>query len=60
MLELTARARELLSQNNVEIQLIVEIDGIDMVFGVSPVKSLWKIGDANIRFGDPNLFIGGI
>jgi hypothetical protein len=60
MLNLTQRTRELLAQNQIELQLIVEVDGIDLIFGASPVKSLWKIGDANIRIGDPLLYIGGI
>lgn len=59
MLELSDKARELIAQNKIDLQLIVEIDEIDLFFGVTPVRTLWKIDNNRIRVDDPGLFVDG-
>jgi hypothetical protein len=58
-LELTAKARFLSQKVNIEPQIIVEIDGIDLIFGALKVTKLAKYGQDNIKYGDPGLVYGG-
>lgn len=58
--ELTTTAKLLSQQINIGQQIILEIDGIPLIFGAVTVTKLWKIGDEGIKIGDPGLKIGGI
>lgn len=47
-------------QSNPVANLILEIDGFSQVFGSSPVRRQWRIGDAGVYIGMPGLTIGGL
>lgn len=57
---LTDRATALSQQSNIGQQLILEIDGIPLVFSAVEAKRFWRIGDDGVRIGDPGLTIGGM
>ena len=57
-LSLTARAKNLFNRTSLDIQLIVEIDGINLKFGAVPVTTSPKIGAPGLKIGD--FIIGGI
>lgn len=56
---LTDRADLLAENPNKELQLILKIDGIDLIFGARDVGIAWRIGD-DATIGQPDLVIGGI
>ena len=59
-LELSARA-ELLSQKvNIQQQIAIQIDGIDLIFGSTPIFKFWRIGDDGVIVGQDGLVIGGV
>ena len=58
-LQLSARAELLLAQTNVQQQIILEIEGIDTIYGALVVGKIARYGDA-IVFGDVGLVYGGI
>lgn len=59
-LTLSARAELLSQQVNIAQQLILEIDGIDLVFGAVDVTKLALFDDAGLFFDMPNLFFDGV
>lgn len=58
-LELTETASQLLSQTNITPQIVMQIDGVDTLYGAVEILEIWRIGDAGRDLGDPDLFIGG-
>ena len=56
--QLSTRALLKSQGNNISQQIILEIDGIDLVFAAVDVARLIRFGD-NIVFGQPGLFFGG-
>jgi len=60
VLDLSARAKNLLSQNNVKGQIILEIDGFEdtAIFGAVPVEKFARIGEDDLTIGE--FFIGGV
>ena len=59
-LELTDKAKNLLSETNIENQLILDIEGIPFIYGAVDVERIWRIGDEGVKIGDPGLKIGGV
>lgn len=57
--ELSIKAELLSQKNNIDPQVILEIDGIDLIFGAIKVTKLWQIGDAGVTIGQSGLLIGG-
>lgn len=58
--ELSVKA-ELLSQEvNISQNIILEIDGVDLVFGAQPIFRIWRIGEDGVEVGDEGLTIGGL
>lgn len=57
--ELTTTAQLLSEQTRIGQQLILEIEGIDLIFGAVTVTKLAKYGD-DIVFGQPGLVYGGV
>ncbi len=56
--QLTAKAKALSEQNKVEPQIILDIDGIPIIFGATPVLSLWRLDegfhlDMGLRLDSP-------
>lgn len=58
-LSLTNRANSLINQTSIGQQLIVEIDGIPLIFSAVEATRFWRIGDDDVKIGDPGLAIGG-
>lgn len=58
-LNLSTLATVLSQKTNIESQIILEIDGIDAVYGAVDVTKLAEYGDA-IKFGDAELVYGGV
>ena len=56
--QLSVRADILLNQNNVLPQLILEIDGIDLILGAIKVAHAVRIGNDNLTIGE--FIIGGL
>lgn len=56
---LSAKAQLLLSKRNVETQLIMEIDGIDTIFGSIDVLEIANYGDPGLTYGQPGVVYGG-
>lgn len=56
--ELTTTARLLSEETNIRQQIILEIDGIPLIFGAVEVSKLWRVGN-EITIGQPGLVIGG-
>ena len=56
---LTTTARLLSQQTNIQQQLILEIEGIDLIFGAIEITKLWRIGDEGVTIGQSGLLIGG-
>jgi len=56
--ELTSTAQALALQTSKEPQIILEIQGIDLIFGAITVQKLAEYGD-NINYGDSGLVYGG-
>ena len=56
--EISARAQILSQVTNVEQQFVLEIDGIDLLFGALSVNKTAKYGDS-IEYGDAGLVYGG-
>lgn len=56
--EISARASILSRKTNVEQQFILEIDGIDIIFGALSVSKIVRYGD-DVEYGDPGVFYGG-
>lgn len=57
--ELTVTADLLSQKTNIEPQIILEIDGIDLVFGAIKVTKIAKYGD-DIEYGESGLVYGGV
>ena len=57
--ELSVRAQLLLKENNIQSQIIVEIDGIDLIFGAEPIFKLLRYGQDNVKYGDDGIVYGG-
>lgn len=47
-------------QSNPVANLILEIDGIDYVFGAIDVERVWRVGDPGIEVGMEGLYVGGV
>ncbi|MDH3324059.1 MAG: hypothetical protein OEL89_00310 [Candidatus Peregrinibacteria bacterium] len=58
-LNLTVKALSDINQTTKTNQLIVEIEGIDLIYGTTPVYRFWQIGD-NAVIGQDGLYIGGV
>lgn len=57
---LTTTALFLSQQTNIEQQIIVEIDGIPLIFGANPVSKLARYGDDGLVYGLAGLVYGGV
>lgn len=55
--ELTDRASQASTKEVITPQLVLEIDGVDTLYGATVIKKIVKIGDFEI--GQPGIFIGG-
>ena len=60
MLELTKRASDLASQTRIEPQLILQIEGIDLLLGAVPVTVSLKYGSEGAKYGGTGLVYGGV
>ena len=58
--ELSIKANLLSQETNIGQNIILEIDGIDLIFGAQPVYKLWDIGEEGVSVGDEGLLIGGL
>lgn len=58
-IELTARAKALAAQSNLEQQIILDIEGFSDIYGAAPVFEVIKIGSAGLEIGD-DWVIGGL
>lgn len=58
--DLSVRAKLLLQENNIQSQIIVEIDGIDRIFGAEPVFKLLRYGETDVKYGDGLVYGGGV
>jgi len=58
-LELTTTAQLLSQQTKIGQQIILEIDGIDLIFGAVEVTKFAQYGDA-IKYGQQDLVYGGV
>lgn len=56
-LPLTTLAEQSSRAGSITPQIVLDIEGVDTLYGVVPIKKIVKIGDFNI--GDPGIFIGG-
>jgi len=56
-LNLSQRALSLLRQNNIKLQIILELEGFDAIFGAIAVKKFVKIGEDDLIIGG-GWFIG--
>jgi hypothetical protein len=59
-LQLTATTRALSRQTNIEQQLILEIEGLPVIFTAIQSTTFVNYGDPNIFYGTPNLVYGGL
>lgn len=57
--ELTELARIASQKTNVQLQIVLEIDGISTVFGAIPIQKYLQYGD-DVYYGDPGIFYGGL
>ena len=57
-LNLSVKAYSNLNATQKVNQIILEIEGIDLIYGTTPVYRLWNVGEGNI--GDSNLYVGGV
>jgi hypothetical protein len=55
--DLTTRALQASQSNEIKPNLVIEIDGIDTLFGVILIKKIVRVGDFEI--GQPGIFVGG-
>ena len=58
-LQLSTRAELLSQKTNIGQQIILEIDGIDLIFGAVDVSKIVKYGDT-VFYGDVGLYYGGV
>jgi len=58
--ELTRATKDALNSGTVEPNIVVEIDGIDKLFGVRIISHYIKYGEDNIYYGQLGLIYGGI
>lgn len=58
-LNLSKKLKDALKKEVIQKQLIVEIDGIEHVFGITHVKKYWRIGEDGVTVGQADLDIGG-
>ena len=56
-LELTQRAFQSSQGSNINPQIVLEIDGVETLYGAVTIKKIVKIGDFEI--GQPGVYIGG-
>lgn len=57
---LTTRAFLLSRQTRIEPQIILDIDGIDLIFGAVDVTVGIKYGTSGVKYGDEGIFYGGV
>lgn len=57
--ELTENAKQLLTKNNITPQIVLQIDGVDDLYGAVPIQKILKVGDPEL-LGDPGLIVGGL
>jgi len=58
-LPLTRDAEQLLQKTGITPQIVLQIDGVDTLYGAVEIKEYWRIGDPNREVGEPFLTIGG-
>lgn len=58
--ELTTTATLLSRETQVEPQIVIKIDGVDLIFGTDPVTTVIKYGDDGLEYGQANTFYGGL
>lgn len=58
--ELTVKQEALTQKTNVELMLILEIDGFDTIYGSAKVQKNWRVGDGGVYIGMAGLFVGGV
>jgi hypothetical protein len=56
-LELTERAQAASVAGQISPQIVLEIDGVETLFGALVIKKIIKIGDAEV--GEPGIYVGG-
>lgn len=59
-IELSVKADLLSQEVNIKQNIILEIEGIPLIFGAQPIFRVWQIGEENINIGDAGLLIGGL
>ena len=58
-LALTPTAAQLLSKNEITPQIVMQIDGVETLYGAVDIKKIWRVGDPDLFIGQPGLLIGG-
>jgi hypothetical protein len=58
--ELSAKAELISQETNIGQNIILEIDGVPLIFGAQPVFRVWQIGDDGVTIGQSGLTIGGL
>ena len=58
-IELSAKAKVLLSKRTLQPNIILEIDGVDTIYGAIDVFKLIHFGDPGLYFGKPGIVFGG-
>ena len=57
---LSVKADLLSQETNLGQNIILEIDGIPLIFGAQPVFRVWEIGEDGVTIGQSGLTIGGL
>ena len=58
--ELSTTATLLSRETQVEPQIVIKIDGVDLIFGTDPVTTVIKYGDDGLVYGLADTFYGGL
>ncbi len=58
--QVTTKATLLSQETQVEPQIVVDIEGVDLLLGTNAVTTVHKYGDAGLEYGQPGVFYGGI
>jgi len=58
--ELSVKAELLSQETNIGQNIILEIDGIPLIFGAQPIFRVWEIGEDGVTIGQAGLTIGGL
>jgi hypothetical protein len=59
-LELTTQAFLASRETGLEPQLIVQVDGVDLIFGIAPVTTAIKYDDEGLTYDEDGLTYDGV